>query len=128
MPANECIPYKEPGERVTATTTAAVTGKRAVAISADRQADGTYSVALPAAGGRIFGVAGWDAPSGARVGVIRDPGIILPMTSGAAIVAGAQVQVDATGAVIPLAAGVAIGTALTGVGAAGNDAMIALFT
>lgn len=128
MRLNECIPYKEPGAHITGTATAAVTGKRAVAISGDLQADGTASIAPPAAGGRILGVAAWDAAIGAQVTVIRTPGIILPMTSGAAIAAGAQVQVDATGRVVPLAAGVAIGTAVTGVGAADNDAMISLFT
>lgn len=127
MPANECIPFKEPGSRVTATTTAAVTGKHAVAISGDLQDDGTYSVALPTAGGRIFGIAAYDAPEGGRVPVIRTPGIILPVTAAAAVTAGSQVEVDATGAVVPLTTGAAIGTALTGADA-DEDAIIALFT
>lgn len=127
MPANECIPYKEPGTAPTGTATAAVTGKKAVAISGDLNADGTVSIAPPAAGGRIFGVAAYDAAIGGRVKVYRQPGIILPITAAAAITAGAQVQVDATGAVVPLAAGVAIGTAVTGA-ADTEDAMIALFS
>lgn len=125
MPANECIPFKEPGGHVTGTPTAAVTGKRCVVISGDRNADGTYSVAPAGAGVKAFGVAQQDAGVGVRVTIIRSPGIIIPVTSGAAIAAGQGVEVDATGRVIPLAAGARVGTALTGVGAADLDAHIA---
>lgn len=141
MPAivNECIPFMEPGARPTAHATAAVTGKRFVAISGDRQADGTYSVAPPAAGGRVFGVASWDAAIGQKTVVIRGPGYIVPVRAAAAITAGAEVQVDATGAVVPyvppnaVAAGTPIPTTPAPVGvclsaaAINTDARIALY-
>jgi hypothetical protein len=57
----------------------------------------------------VFGVAKYDAAINKLVGVAR--GGIVPITASAAITAGVQVQVAADGTVIPLAAGIAIGTA-----------------
>lgn len=127
--ANDCIPYfEEDGDRLTCTPTAAVSGKRFVAISGNIQADGTFSVAPPAAGGRVFGVAAWDSPIGGKVTVLRTSNMILPVTLGAAgLAAGAEVQVDATGAVVALAAGRAVGFLLTAGGAIGDDAFLALY-
>lgn len=126
--ANDCIPHFEPGDRITATPTAAVGGKRFVAISGNQQADGTYSVAPPAAGGRVLGVAGWDAPVGSKVTIIKGAGYVVPVVVGAAgLAAGTEVQVDATGAVVALAAGRAVGFLLTAAGAVGTDATVCLY-
>jgi len=123
---NECIPYREPAGHVTATPSVAVTGKKAVALSAAANADGTYTVAPPSAGGAIFGVAAWNAAIGEKVTVICQVGIIIPMTAAGTIAIGAQVEVDATGAVVTLDQGVAIGTAVKA-GTSGNDVPIRLF-
>lgn len=126
--ANDCIPHFEPGDRITCTPTAAVSGKRFVAISGNQQADGTYSVSPPAAGGRVLGVAAWDAPIGGKVTVIKGAGYVLPVVLGAAgLAAGTEVQVDATGAVVALAAGRAVGFLMTAGGAAGTDGTVCLY-
>lgn len=124
--ANECIPFKEPGARVTGQATAAVTGKRFLAITGNAQTDGTLSVAHAAAGARIVGVAAYDAAIGAKVGVIRGSKIVVPVTAGAAIAAGSEVEVGATGQAITKAAGVAVGYVETGV-ASGADARVCLY-
>ncbi len=131
MPANELIPFKEHANRVTGTATAAVTGKRFVSISGDRRPDGTYAVAPTPAGGKVFGVAIYDAPLGAQVPiVVLDSGHIVPVRAGVALVANASVMSDATGQATPAAgaAGAVVhasGIALTGA-AAGADAQILL--
>lgn len=128
--ANECIPFYEEGDRMTGVATAAVTGKRFVAISADKSADGPVSIAPPAAAGRVFGVAEQDAAIGRKVGIIRSRGTVVPVTTGpasGAMAAFAQVQVDATGAVVPLAAGVAVGFLLTSTPGNGADAMVSIY-
>jgi hypothetical protein len=130
--ANDLIPYKRPGEDVTCYTTAAVTGKRCVQISAAKPAGekaegvnlaatatgggGTYRVALPSGAGAnggaakmIFGVAKYDAAINKLVGVVREG--IVPITASAAITAGQGVQVAADGTVVPVSTGVQIGTA-----------------
>ena len=68
--ANECIPLYRPGADVTCVTTGAVTGKTFVAQSA-ALTTGLISVATATAAGAVFGVAAYDAASGARVAVIR---------------------------------------------------------
>lgn len=130
--ANDCIPFKRPGEDITGHATAAVTGKRFLRISANRTsgpglsntAEGSvYSVAPAAAGGEVIGVAKYDAPLNSKVGVIR--GGIVPVTAGAALTAGQAVQSDGTGQAIPLAAGIRCGIAMSGA-SGGQDAEIAL--
>jgi len=133
MPANEVIPYYEVADRITARCSAAVTGKKFVKISGNRISGpglsaagdgGTYQVAQTVAGDKAFGVAMWDAAINTMVPVIREG--IVPVTAGAAITAGQEVQSDANGAAIPLAAGKALGLACTGA-ANGADAEIALY-
>lgn len=125
--ANDLIPYKEDGERVTCTPSAAVTGKRLVSISGERNANGLYTVAHTAAAGKAFGVATWDAPIGGRVTVITvQSGHIVPITASGAIAAGASVKPGANGVVVTaVAADRAIGICLAGA-VDGADAMIAL--
>lgn len=127
MPANECIPFKEEADRVTATASAAVTGKRFVTITGDRNADGTYTVGPAAAGAKAFGVACWDAAVGQRVTVIIvDSAFVVPVRTAAAVVANASVTSDATGQAITAAGGTsALGIVLSGA-AAGADAQILL--
>ncbi|WP_229401924.1 capsid cement protein [Micromonospora okii] len=123
--ANECIPFYEPGKRLTGHATAAVTGCRFVAISGNRQADGSISVAHAAAGTKAFGVAAYDAASGEKVGIIRGDGFVVPVMAGANLAANQRVEVGTNGQAIILASGVAVGTVVTGA-TSGNLAQIAL--
>lgn len=133
--ANDCIPFKEPGSAVTGKATAAITGKRFLSISGNRTGGGAgglstdlanvYQVAPTGAGLRAIGVAKNDAANGSLVGIHTQPGIIVPVTAGATLTAGQEVQSDATGQAIPLAAGKSLGVAMTGA-AAGADAEIKL--
>jgi hypothetical protein len=121
--ANELIPYEEPGSRVTAQASAAVTGKRFVNVSGNRTANGKYQVAHATAAGAAFGVSVYDAASGDPVGVIRVG--IVPVTAGGTIAAGARVEVGANGQVVTIASGIAVGICCDGA-TNGNDARIAL--
>lgn len=129
----EAIPFKRPGEDITAQVTAAVVGKRFVALSADRTsgpglsntAEGSVYRVAHANANHAIGVAKYDQPTvSGKVGVMR--GGIVPVTSGAAIAAGAAVQADAVGKAITLAAGVKLGVCMSGVGGADLDVEIAL--
>lgn len=125
--ADDLIPFKEDANRVTCTASAAVTGKRFVAISGDRNADGTYTVAPAGAGAKVFGVAAWSAPAGARVTVVVvESGHIVPVKAAAALAANDSVTPDATGQAAVAGAGArAAGIVLTGA-AAGADAQVLL--
>lgn len=128
--ANECTPFKEEGLSVTAKASAQIVGKTFVKISGNRTGGGAdglgtdlanvYQVATAAAGDRAVGVARQDAASGALVGVYTAPGIIVPVTAGAALTAGQEVQSNASGQAIPLAAGKALGVVMTGASASAD--------
>lgn len=125
--ANTCIPLFEPGGRVTGTATAPIIGKRFVSIAGARQTDSTLSFVQSAAAARSFGVAEYDQPNvGGFVGVLSGSNFILPVTSGGAIAAGADVEIDATGRAVTRAAGVAVAMCLDTVAAAGADALVRL--
>lgn len=124
--ANECIPFKEPGVAVTARATAAVTGKRFVGITGNIGTDGALAVAHAPAGTRAIGVSKYDAASGALVGVIRGSRTVVPVTAGANIAAGAEVEVGTNGQAITKNTGVAVGYAETAA-TSGNDARICLY-
>ena len=113
--ANECIPLYQPGKHLTATVAgAAVTGKTFVDISGATLNPATgalISVATATAAGKILGVAAFDAGLAARLSVIGEG--VVPVTAGAAITAGAEVEVGASGKAITLASGKAVGRALT---------------
>lgn len=134
MPANECIPYYQPGAGITGKASAAITGKRFVKISGARtggpalSADlaNVHTVAQAGAGERAIGVAAHDIASGSLGPLHTQPGIVVPVTSGAAITAGAEVQADASGKAIPLAAGKSLGVNLATVAGADVDAEIKL--
>lgn len=126
MADNECIPYKEPGANVTGQATAAVTGKRFLAISGDLTDDGSLRVAPAAAAARAVGVAAYDAAVGAKVGVIRGSKMVVPVTAAGAIAAGAEVEVGAAGQAVTHAAGVALGYVETAA-TTGQDARVVLY-
>lgn len=125
--ANDLIPFKEDGARITCTASAAVTGKQLVKISGDRNADGTYTVAPCGAGEKAFGVAAWDADIGGKVTVVSiTSGHIVPIKTGGALTAGVSVKSGALGVVVAAtAADKAYGIALSGA-ASGADAVIQL--
>ena len=133
--ANDCIPYYKPGQDLPAACSAAVIGKRFLKVSGNRQsgpglsstAEGSnYQVAQCVAGDKAIGVAMYDAPINGKVGVVREG--IVPVTSGAAVAAGVEVQSDANGKAITLAAGKANGIAMSGVGATDLDLEVLLYT
>jgi hypothetical protein len=132
--ANECFPLYETGD-ISAITTAAVTGQRFVNISASFSSGPGLSttsegsnikVAHATAAGIAFGVAAYDAASGAHVAVIGTPGRIVPVTAGGAITAGAQVEVGTTGKAVVLASGIAVGTAVSTTSADGDTVYVKL--
>lgn len=153
MPVNECIPLKVPGSAVTVQATGACTGKRFVKISGPRVGGGlsggtsrvtttgpgygantlstdvvdVYQVIQCSVSGEIaLGVAAWDLATG-NVGKAYPvgTGFIVPVTAGATLTAGQEVQSDASGQAIPLASGRSLGYALDSA-ASGADCEIAL--
>lgn len=123
--ANECTPLFRPGREITVLTTGAVTGKRCVGVSATRDtATGLIKVAHAGAGTKALGVASYDIGSGAKGSIKR--GGVLPVTAGAAITAGAEVEVGTAGKVITLASGKAVGIAVE-TGSTDVDCMIAFY-
>ncbi len=123
----EMIARYKPGENIAGFCTAQVEAGRFVKISGAKTTHGDYSIAHCGAGERAIGVS--ERKSGPatdpadewtrRVNVFR--GGIARVTAGAAITAGDQVQSDADGKAIPLAAGVAIGQAVS---TAANGAVV----
>jgi hypothetical protein len=81
-------------------------------------------VATAAAGAKAFGVAKYDAASGALVGILR--GGVVPVTAGGTIAFGAEVEVGTAGKAITLASGKAVGKAVEA-GTNGNDIQIAFY-
>lgn len=125
--ANECTPLFRPGADITCLTTGAVTGKTFVDISATRDTtEGLIKVATATAAGLSFGVAAYDAASGARVPVVRGKGSIVPVTAGGTIAFGAEVEVGSSGKAVTIASGKARGRAVEA-GTNGNDVMIELY-
>jgi hypothetical protein len=127
--ANEAVPLYRPGADVTCSTTASVVGKTFVDVSATRPAGGLIQVAPAAAGVAAFGVAKYDAThvsGGTLVGVISGPGTIVPVTAGATVAFGVEVEVGTGGKAITLASGRAVGKALEA-GTNNNDLLIRLY-
>lgn len=125
--ANECIPLYRPGADLTCLTTGAVTGCTFVDISAARDTTtGLIKVATATAAGKSFGVAAQDAASGAKVGVVRNTGAIVPVLFGGTVSAGAEVEIATGGKAVVLASGVARGRAVEA-GANGVVSFIELY-
>jgi hypothetical protein len=128
------IPYKETSE-VTFRATAAVVGKRMLAISGDRTGgpglsadlENVYRMAHCAAGAKAFGVSKSDVAINKLGGCDGSPGRIVPVTAGGAIVAGNEVQSDAVGKVVALTTGKAVGLAMTGAAGDNTTGEIKLF-
>lgn len=132
---NECIPYYTPGDAISAYVTTAVTGKRFVKISGNRQAGpalntstsgGNVSINHATAAGRIFGVAKYDGAVGDVIPVEKTPGSIVPVTASGAIAAFEEVEVGTAGVAVAKASGVAVGYAVSAA-ADGTDAQICLY-
>lgn len=126
---NVVTPLFDPVGKPSAAVTAAVGAGRFLKISGNFQAGPLLDVSTPTgplvggnlmqvaqcvAGDKAIGVARWDAAAaGDVVGVLGVPGMIVPVVAGGAIVAGTEVQSDANGAAITLAAGKATGYAVS---------------
>lgn len=102
------IPFYEPGGRLTAYATVALTGKRFVALDVAKL-NGNYKVKLPTAGGWCLGVVSHDAPANSKVTVLCDPGMVVPALAAVPLTAGTEVDTDATGQVVPHSTGVSLG-------------------
>jgi len=149
MPANECIPYKVPGDSWSAKADGAITGKRFVVVSKDRTGGGgkgaggsttvgvglstdlenLYQVKQAGAKGVVAGVSSWDAADKAELKVYSGPGYIVPVTAGGTLAAGDLVESDAEGKAVKAnatpVAGAACGIAMSKASAA-EDAEIKL--
>lgn len=123
---NECIPLYEPGKRITIVADGAISGRRCVKVNASKGQGfpgANLHVIQAVAGDRPDGVAIWDLVLNEVGAMIRDG--VLPIDAGATVTAGQEVQVDATGRVITLAAGKSIGKAWTDA-TVGNPCYVAL--
>lgn len=118
----DCTPFWDVADTITCHAEAAVVGCRLVSISGPR-VDGNPQVSHTAAGEEAFGVASRDKGAGEKVMVIRKG--IVGVTAGVALTAGQDVQSDANGQAIVLAAGVRAGTVVDDAGI-GTIALIAL--
>lgn len=140
MPANTCIPLFKPGQDITGHCSAAVVGKTFLDIAATIQSGPAITtVNLPTTydGGNIvvktcaakkhpIGVAAYDRAEGEKVPILRGSGLVVPVTAGGAITAGEEVESNATGLAIKLAAGVAAGKAIN-TAAEGEDVFVSLY-
>lgn len=136
--ANECIPLYHTGGEVTCQTTAFVTGKTFVTqtgpLVVGNPSQNVESVPIRVAtspsAGRAFGVAVYDAASGARVPVITiKSGYVVPILAGGPITAGDTVESGANGYAVAAAGGStnpSLGKAVSTSTAAGQDVLVAL--
>lgn len=120
----DCIPFWDDADEITCHANVALTGQRFVNIVGPT-VEGNPLVGLPAAGGITFGVAGRDVAAGDKV-LVYTANLVVPVEAAAAIAAGQEVEVNALGQVIPLAAGRARGRALDDA-ANGSTAMIRIY-
>jgi hypothetical protein len=144
MPANECIPYYEGPYTQTLTVHAgyAITGKTFVGPLTAYQGQGPaldtdplaanaggnlQAAAAPTAGGETSGVACWDVALNGKCVILRGPGTVVPVTAGAAVAVGNELQVDTSGRVIPSTTGRRVGKAHSAAGAAGTDVIVELY-
>ncbi len=99
--------YLEPGNATSCKASAAVTGRRFVAIQGPGSLGNLPAVRHATAAGRIYGVSENDITSGGYLNVLRRG--TFEVEAGAAITAGTFVEVGANGVAVPLAAGIAVG-------------------
>lgn len=139
MMNNLCVPYYEPGSRVTGRATADVIGKRFVAISADKdpgsrelEADpgglgGNIKIAPAVANDpRLFGVAEHDAKIKEITAVLRI-GFVVPVTAGVALAYGDLVTSGAGGKAVVIGAGQLAKGIVLAAAVVDQDAIVALF-
>jgi hypothetical protein len=142
---NECIPTKEAAytQKITVHAGYAMTGKTFCGPLTSRQSGGLGGLATdplstgdgsnilcpaaPTAGGIVGGVINWDVASGGKAPITRGAGTFLPVTSGAAVTVGAELQVDTSGRVVPYSTGRKVGIAHSAAGAAGVDVEVELY-
>ncbi len=120
----ESIPLHRPGAGITGHAQAAIVGARFLAVVGE-PVGGLPQVAHAGAGVRTIGVATNDTAAGAPVGIHSAQGQIVPVEAGAAVAAGQEVQSDAAGMAITLAAGNSAGLCVQGA-AANGQALIKL--
>lgn len=128
--ANECVPYYKPGSDITGECQEDIIGMRFVSIDASVdpgwQPEGlkgnadllgatssanVVPIIQTGAGEDAVGVSQRDGAEGSLLTFLNEPGMVLPVRAGAAIVPGDPVQSDGTGRAIPVAAGVRLGRA-----------------
>lgn len=133
---NFCRPLFEPADRVTGSATAAVVGKRFLNASANFASGpglntsvegGNIKVAHATAGGVALAVSEYDAASGRDVGMLMQPGMLVPVTADGNIAAGAAVEVGTAGKAKTIGSGVRVGICVSGA-TDGADAFIKIFS
>lgn len=115
----------DPGANVTAVAATPVVAQRFVAISSSR-VDGNVAVAPAPAAGRVFGVAATDSAAAQLVHVVRGASRVVRVQATGAIAANAEVEVGVNGTATTLAAGKAVGFAITAA-VDGGEAQISLY-
>lgn len=139
MPTNVMTPRKETSDTTFRATTA-VTGKRFLRPSGDRtgglalstDTENVYRMAPCGAGQKACGVSEADVLSGGKGSCKGQPGRIVVMEAGAAIVAGVEVMSDALGRAITWTsaaseANKALGQAMSGASGLAADVEIKLY-
>lgn len=125
MYSNPMNDIYNPGTDLTCRAAADVTGKTFAAI-AGAMDGGNLTITTATAGSRIAGVIKYDAAATELVGVARGASRVVTVTAGAAITAGAQVEVGPAGAAIPHTTGEPVGYVVT-TADAGADAYVSLY-
>lgn len=120
----DCIPFWDDADEITCHANVALTGQRFATIVGPT-VEGNPLIGLPVAGGDTFVVVGRDVAAGDKV-IGYGANLVVPVETAAAIAAGEEVEVNALGQVIPLAAGKARGKALDDA-ANGSTAMIRIY-
>lgn len=113
------LPLFKPGQAVTFTATATITGGQTVEVSGDRKV-----APATAASTKAIGTAAHDAANGDTV-IVHLPGIVDTVTAAAAITAGASVEAAAAGKAQTATTGRVLGIALTAATAADQIVQIA---
>lgn len=126
--ANDGQAYWSPGTTITVLAGGAITGKRFVKISATPAGTSLSPTVVQTSMAAIkgLGVAIADAASGAKFTIYNAPGQIIPVSGGASITAGAELELDSAGRVVTYSAGIKVGQALSD-GVLDGDVMVKLY-